>query len=326
MIRSVLPAGAHDRGATIDALLAVARRETLVLVVAVGAMDDEGAAVASARLRWALGSAREMLAASDQAAYRDPRARQLDRIANCAQRWLVSEPPQPLHEISALVGRVAGVAGHGGRVIAAQRASLVDLDLDDLDLTRIALYEARLIDVTARRARCDAADARSSRWLRCELEGSSLVKVVLTNSTVEHTELSHANLESTSWHRAALLHCGLRHVRLVDARLDRAVLSDCSLRGADLSIASCPGAATLSGARFVRCDLRETNWTGRQLAGATFIDCKLFGAHGSPRLAGVVIERPDLSLAGDGSQIGTQAEVVASWCTMVGATSAHARV
>lgn len=311
--------GLQDRAAAIDALLCVARRETLVLAIAIGAMDDDGAAVASARLRWAIGSARQLIAAVEQDPLMEHRAGQLDQVANRAQRWLATEPPQPLHAIGNLIERVAARRGPKAPAIDGEYANLADLDLDDLDLGRIQLHGASLTDVTARRAGCDAADASSTRWLRCRLDGSSLAMAVFSGSTVEHCELSRANLEGTSWHRATLSHSSLRRALMIDARLDRTVFSDCSLRGADLEIVRSRDVATLAGARFVRCDLRDTNWAGRELGGATFVDCKLFGAHGVPVLAGVVIERPDLSLVADGSQIGTQNDVIAGWCTIAGA-------
>jgi uncharacterized protein YjbI with pentapeptide repeats len=318
--------GLQDRAAAIDALLSVARRETLVLVIAVGALDDATAAVASSRLRWAIDAARQLITTSRPDRFHESRARQLDRIANRAQCWLVTEPSHAWSELGELVERGAAGCDANAPAIDARRASLADLDLDELDLCRIALHGATLIDVTARRTEAAAADARVSRWLRCELEGSSLAMAVLSDSNLQHCELSTANLEGASWLRASLSHCTLRRARLVDARLDRAVLSDCNLRGADLGISKSPAVASLAGARFVRCDLRETHWAGRDLAGAVFIDCKLFGAHGAPSAAGVVIERADLSLTADGSQIGTQRDVVAAWRTMVGASSIHARM
>ena len=317
--------GLQDRAAAIDALLCVARRETLVLAVAIGAADGDAAAVASARLRWAIGAARQLFATVEHDPFLEHRARQLDRVANRAQRWLVAEPPRSLHAIGALVERVAARRGQRVAAIDAEHATLVELDLDDLDLTRIALHGASLTEVTARRAGCDAADARSTRWLRCQLEACSLAMAVFSDSTLEHCELSRANLEGASWHRATLSHCKLRRALLIDARLDRAVFNDCSLRGTDLEIVRSPDVATLAGARFVRCDLRDTNWAGRELGGATLIDCKLAGAHGGPVLAGVVIERPDLSMFADGSQIGTQDDVVAGWRTMVGAGKISSR-
>jgi uncharacterized protein YjbI with pentapeptide repeats len=311
-------AGPCDRDAAAEALLAVARRETLALAIATCALDDDAAAVASARLRWAIGAARPLILAQD-AARRASRTRlaglayQLDRIANRAQRWLVDEPPRSLREIGSLVDRMSARRGPRTAAIHADHAALVDLDLDDLDLARISLRGAKLTEVSLRRAACTAADASASRWQRCRLDRAALAMAVLTDARLASCDLSRAGLAGTSWHRATLAHCALRRATLIDARLDRAVFTDCDLRGADLAIVRSPHVATLAGARFVRCDLRDTHWRGRELGGATFVDCKLFGARGGPALAGVVIERPDLSPLGDGSQIATQSDAVADW-------------
>jgi uncharacterized protein YjbI with pentapeptide repeats len=310
--------GLQQRDVAVEALLSVARRETLLLAIASCAADDDGAAVASARLRWAIGSARQLIATF----WNDRRVQrcvsELDRVANRAQRWLVEEPPRSLHTIGELVDRVAIRRGRRAAGIDAEHVSLLDLDLDELELGRILLHGASLTEVTARRASCDAADASSTRWLHCQLEHCSLTMSVFTGSALDHCDLTRTNLEGTSWHRAALSHCNLPRTSLVDARLDRAVFTDCNLRGADLEIMRSPDVATLAGARFVRCDLRETNWAGRELGGATFVDCKLFGAHGAPKLAGVVLERSDISLLGDGSRLVVQSDVVTGWRTMVG--------
>jgi uncharacterized protein YjbI with pentapeptide repeats len=309
----MMSSGVHGRDAAIGALLAVARRETLALAVATCAIDDDAAAIASARLRWAIGSVRPLIAALGHDARAERHACQLDRIANRAQRWLVSEPPRPLREIGTLIDRRSLRRGSRAPAVVADHATLIDLDLDDLDLVRISLSGANLAEVTLRRADCTAADASSSRWQRCQLEHGTLTMAVLAGAVLEHCELSRARLEGTSWHRATLTHCVLRRALLLDARLDRAELHDCDLRGADLAVVRSPAVATLAGARFVRCDLRDTHWGGRQLGGATFVDCKLFGVRGASAFAGVVIERPDLSRLGDGSQVGTQSDVVAGW-------------
>lgn len=310
--------GSCDRDAAIEALLGVARRETLALAVATCALDDDAAAVASARLRWAISAARPLILAQD-GARAAPHTRlaglahQLDRIANRAQRWLAGEPPRSLREIARLVERRSARYGPRIAAIHADHAALVDLDLDDLDLARISLRGAKLTEVSLRRAACTAADATGSRWQRCRLDRAALAMAVLTDARLARCDLSRAGLAGTSWHRATLVHCALRRATLIDARLDRAVFTDCDLRGADLAIVRSPHVATLAGARFVRCDLRDTHWRGRELGGATFVDCKLFGARGGPALAGVVIERPDLSRLGDGSQIATQSDAVADW-------------
>ena len=314
--------GLQPRDAAIASLLSVARRETLLLAIANGVSDDDGAAVASARLRWAIGSARQQIATF----WQDPRVQrcvdQLDRVANRAQRWLTDEPPRSLQAIGELVDRVALRRSRRAAAIEAAHVSLVDLDLDELELGRILLHGASLTEITARRASWDAADASSTRWLHCRLEAGSLAMAVFTGSTLERCDLARANLEGTSWHRAVLSHCKLPRAELIDARLDRAVFTECNLRGADLEIVRSPDVATLVGARFVRCDLRETNWGGRDLGGAALIDCKLFGAHGAPQLDGALIERPDISILADGSKIALPGEVATGWRTMVGASIA----
>jgi len=45
-------------------------------------------------------------------------------------------------------------------------------------------------------------------------------------------------------------------------------------------------------------------------ASGPVIDCKLTGSHGTPELVEAVIERCDLSPAGDGTQIGTRADML----------------
>jgi uncharacterized protein YjbI with pentapeptide repeats len=315
--------GLQDRDAAIEALLAVARRETLALAIAVAAVDDDAASVASARLRWAIVVARERILAAEHEPWIARHADQLDRVANRAQRWLVSEPPRTLQAVGALLDRVVARRGARPTAVDASHAHLVDLDLDGLELPRLVLRGASLTEVTLRRARCEAADATAAHWLRCDLAAATLTMAVFSGGSVGHGELSRAALAGSSWHRAAISQTRLVRAVLADARLDRAELTDCNLRGADLSIVRSPDVASLVGARFVRCDLRETCWAGRDLGGAVFIDCKLFGAHGAPAAAGVVIERADVSLAGDGSVIASQRDVVAGWRTMVGAGPAR---
>lgn len=259
----------HDRDAAIEQLLSVARRETLMLAAASAAVDDAAAAIASARLRWAIGSARTLIAGPGGGGH----AERLDRLAERARRWLAGEPPRPLREIGGLVERAAQ-RDRRAPAIRADHAALVDLDLDDLELARLSLCGARLVDVGLRRARCIAADARDSRWLRCALDCAALSTAVFAGAHLERCDLSCARLTATSWHRAVLAGCTLRGASLVDARLDRAVFRDCDLRGADLAIARSPHVAPLAGTEFVRCDLRDTRWRGRELAGASFVDCR----------------------------------------------------
>ena len=269
-----------DRPLTIDALLDVARRETLLLAVAFDAMDDDRAIVAAARLRWAISSVRHLLFATrcDDALHR---VRSLDRIANRAQRWLTCEPARSPQEIAGVFSRLATRELHAGPPrpgLVAEHASLIDLDLDDLTLGPLLLRSSILTDVSLRRARCDGSDARATRWLRCPCEGASFELAVFASARIEHGELALCQLEGASFHLASLSHTSLRGARLIDTRLDGATFTDCNLRGAELSVSrSSPVAsqvASLAGARFIRCDLRDACWDGRELLGAQFIDCQ----------------------------------------------------
>jgi uncharacterized protein YjbI with pentapeptide repeats len=271
----------RDGGAVaIDELLAVGRREALMLAIATSALDDDAAAIAAARLRWAIDAARPLIAIAD---HRARRAGQLDRLANRAQRWLVDEPLRPLPELARLVDRAARRESRAA-AITADHAVLVELDLDGLDLVRLSLAGARLAEVSLRGATCTAADARASRWQHCALARADLAMAVFRDARLERCDLSLADLTGTSWHCAGVTHSRLCGATLTDARLDRATFTDCDLRGANLAIADSPHVATLAGARFVRCDLRGTDWRGRDLAGASFVGCTVLGARGAPAL------------------------------------------
>ena len=90
--------------------------------------------------------------------------------------------------------------------------------------------------------------------------------------------------------------------------------SGCTFRKADFRLITQGIKCTTRGAVFEDCDLRLTRWDGRDLTGATFIRCKLAGITGVPAaVANVRIEDPDLSVDGDGSDIGDASDVLAIW-------------
>jgi uncharacterized protein YjbI with pentapeptide repeats len=98
---------------------------------------------------------------------------------------------------------------------------------------------------------------------------------------------------------------------------DDALFVECDLRGADLSVVNTGPRATSVGVRFVRCDLRTTKWTARDLGNVTFLDCRMHGVMGTVLAAGVDIVRPDLSPNGDGSLIGSASDVANLWVRKV---------
>jgi uncharacterized protein YjbI with pentapeptide repeats len=317
----MMSAGRSIDEESIASVLAAARREILDLVIAVGAIDDDGAAMASSRLRWAM-TAAEHLAATQSISPRSITSTQLASVREQANRWLSNDPRMLTADaVERLLTRIEHRRSHGEPCIDATNAELDGLDLDDLDLSKLWLRGANLNNVTGRRALLDVADATGASLRQCQLCDSSLSMATFDESTLVECDLSRANLERATWHHTSITRCTLAGAELTDARFDGTVFIDCNLRGAALGIVKLARRATTAATQFVRCDLRETGWRGRDLAGVTFVDCKLYGAHGDPKLDRVVIERPDLSPAADGSQVGTRSDVIAGWSTVVGARS-----
>jgi pentapeptide repeat protein len=210
--------GLQDRAAAIDALLGVARRETLVLALADGAADHDGAAVAAARLRWAIGTVRQLIAAVEHAPWIEPHIRQLDQVANRAQRWLATEPTRSSREIGELVDRLFARPGRRGPGIDAAHASLVDHDLDDLDLEGSRWRHATLSHCTLRHARLIDARLDGAVFSDCDLRGADL-QIVRSPSA--------AALDG-----ARFVRCDLRETRWAGRELGGASFLDCQLLGA----------------------------------------------------------------------------------------------
>lgn len=307
-----------DHEKAMKAVLAVARRELFLLAIAVGSRDPDGASVASARLQWALTSANGLLVLSGPEGYARRRAR-LNSVRELANRWLEAarRPPLTTEAIERFIARAAMDGDRTQPAIRASGLELDDLELDDLDFARIDLAGTTLTDITARRAILDDANLTSSRLLRCDLEAIALGRASLRESVLEACELARANLESSTLVNASASRCGFQQARLADTWLDGAIFTDCDFRDATFEVTRTARTGGTIGAQFVRCDLRHTRWTGRHLARAVVIDCKLYGAQGDLTVSGAELLRPDLSPVGDGSQIGAESDVVASWSTGV---------
>jgi uncharacterized protein YjbI with pentapeptide repeats len=305
-----------DHDAASQAIFLVIRRETLALAIAARTHDGDGAVIAAARLRWALSSAEQVIALSDSEG-RARRSARLDTLRYLASRWLDAVEPPELPELAAetirrFLGRISTLSGDAGPRISAAGVELEDLELDELDLRDARLSRVTLADITARSAVFDAADLSGAHLLRSELQGSSMARATLNECDLEQSTLWGVNLECASMLGATVSRCAFHDAALVDTWLDGAMFTDCDLRGADLRVTR-DVRSSRNPTSFVRCDLRNTYWHGRDLSRTAFIHCRLHGARGDAFATRPYVGRPDMSRAADGSGISSPFEVANAW-------------
>jgi uncharacterized protein YjbI with pentapeptide repeats len=192
-------------------------------------------------------------------------------------------------------------------------AIFLEVILDHADLAFTRLHGAQLSGVHARGAAFPGAMLAKSTIVRCDFTGAAMASANLGDATIDDSSFSAAKLERTAWHRSRVTRTSFAGCLMTDTGIDRATFTDCDFRGADLSVATEGLLGTSMSAQFIGCDLRDTNWRGRELFRVRFIDCKHAGSYGTPELEETVIERPDLSPAGDGSQVSTFREVMRLW-------------
>lgn len=198
-------------------------------------------------------------------------------------------------------------------VVDARRETIADVSIEHVDMRRARLGEGTLRDVRAARGLMDDIDCEGATLLRVGATAAAMWRADLRSCHIEHCDFSWANLERSNWRDASVFSCMFVGTVLVDVLCDDALFVDCDLRGADLSAIRAAGSATAVGARFLRCDLRETRWQGRDLGGVSFIDCRMHGVTGPALADEVHIVRPDVSAMGDGSSIVAASAVADAW-------------
>ena len=205
------------------------------------------------------------------------------------------------------------LAQDGGGRAEPSEVLVTGVTLRDADLRRARLTLARLLDLDAQRVRLDGATAIEARLSRVNLAGASLRQTNFQAVLARDCDFSSADLVGARWYGGTAIRCSFAGAELVDLGADRAVFLDCDLQGVDLSVGELGARVTMTGAQFLRCDLRWSRWEDRTLTGVRFVGCKLHGVMGAPQFEGVVIDDPDLSPEGDGTQPGSLDEVLALW-------------
>jgi uncharacterized protein YjbI with pentapeptide repeats len=210
------------------------------------------------------------------------------------------------------VARLDHLRGRDG-IIDAANETIEGVSLEHVDARRARLTGATLRDVHAGRGMLEELDAEAVTLLRLEAVAATMRQADLRSCLAEHCDFSQANLARSNWRDASVFWCAFSGAALVDLLCDDALFVECDFRGADLSAVNLGARATSVGARFVRCDLRETRWSGRDLGGVTFIDCRMHGLVGPALATDASIVRPDMSPMGDGSATASAREIAESW-------------
>ena len=191
-------------------------------------------------------------------------------------------------------------------------AVLEGVKLEQADLSHTKLQGAELMGVVAREANFTNAMIAGATIERCDFHGAIMQAVKLGDSVITETDFSGADLRRATWFRAEVTGCTFREADMTNMAFDKAVFRDCDLRGVDLG-ARDGLLGTAMDAQFIDCDLRGSSWDGLDLFRTRFINCKMAGIRGTPRLSETVVENADLSEAGDSSFIGGLPEVAARW-------------
>lgn len=250
----------------------------------------------------------------------------VNREMNARKAKLVKATPPPVELTKpALVAHKEWLARGktGAGRLVAEGASVGPLGMSSAKLGGARLVKVRFFD-----HRVDFANLAEAELVECTGKGTNFTHAIFDGATLEACSFpkSHFGLtdfkdakilggdyqgstaDRGSWNRVRIKKADLRRFRFGDCILDGAVLEDCDLREADLHCIS-PYLATLCStmnATFIRCDLRGANIDQRRFDNTRFVDCKLAGLVGTPRLEGATpytLENCDFSPAGDGSDI-----------------------
>ncbi|MGH3472499.1 MAG: pentapeptide repeat-containing protein [Nocardioidaceae bacterium] len=167
-------------------------------------------------------------------------------------------------------------------------ALLQRLHFDAVDLSRRV---SRLIDI------------EGCLLTGCQLAGSDLEKLTLTDTRLDRCDLANLRVDHGSLARVEVVAArmtgftavatSLRHVVFRDClaglssfRFDSTVavaFVDCRMHGADFA------SAELRDTRFVRCDLSGAEFSQAKLKGAVFVDCTWEGVRGVTSLRGATV-------------------------------------
>lgn len=200
----------------------------------------------------------------------------------------------------------------GGVLFQGARLERVNFERALLDAAR--MMDCELVDITANDAICT-----SLNLTRATLNGGSFLRAnldlaVFDEAAIDETTFDDAHIDRSQWIGARVTAASFDRAIFGNTRFDGGRFTGCTFRKADMRLLERGIKCTTANAVFEDCDLRFTRWDDRDVTGATFIRCKFHGVTGKPFGVGKVhVEDPDLSVDGDGSDIGDVDDVLALW-------------
>jgi uncharacterized protein YjbI with pentapeptide repeats len=248
--------------------LGILHRQVLALTVALRLRDGSAARLIGGRLRRGL-------------------ARLTRLEAGLGPPWIAQAAPN-----------LRALAGTARRLLAEVSTELNAEDLRRLHRWITAPHRlgdtggVDLFEMTARGRDLTSASMIRLHVLGCDMFGAHLARANLGEAVVEDCDVSSSDSRFSCWAGAAAVRSRMQRICLFEADLTSVMVSDSDLRGADLS--AHPGGATANNSIWVRCDLRDTVWTHRQLQRAHFVACRLSGARDFVATQGTSVVRCDL--------------------------------
>ncbi|MEO7731821.1 MAG: hypothetical protein ABIY55_12665, partial [Kofleriaceae bacterium] len=238
-------------GGPLDEVLAAARRHESALILALRTGDSIVGLVAAARLRAAL---RRAVIALESLVALEPGTRPV----------LVSVFEQFTQSMYDLLHRTPMMLGRGDPrrlerwFLHSAHSPLGDgPHVFELDSSGGDLEEARFLGVHV---------------LDCRFI-TKLCRASFMNALVDRCDFTYGDLRSTVWQHTRIVASYFREGSFADAAFERTTFIDCDLRGMDLSANESDGYSTYSDIEFIRCDLRDVHWQGRDLSLLRLLDC-----------------------------------------------------
>lgn len=206
----------------------------------------------------------------------------------------------------------AGAKGPGrlallDRKLVGESYKCVDLTFVEMrrcDCTRIDLSEARLERALLEDDTFALALLRETVLVNATIRGGTWTKLDgstarFNEARIDGADMSRSELEASLWCDANVANAKFDGSHFGNAVFDRATFQRCSFVAASFAMFSKSPEPTSAEARFVDCDLRDTDWKKRDLRGTTFVRCNFAGAHGKPTATdGLVLQDCSVDVAG----------------------------